>query len=239
MPQVDTSTLPNGMKLYLLEDHELPVVSGTALVRTGNLFDPADKIGLATITGMVMRIGGTKDKTGDQLDEQLENMAASVESSIGETSGTVSFLRAERKYRRGPGDLQRRADGARSSARTRSTLRKSQFRSGISRRNDDAAGIAQREFTNLVYGKNHAVRMAEEYATIDRIGRPDVQAFYQRYFFPANVMLAVRGDFDTAEMKARLQKLFAGWTATQEPVPAFPKVTPGAAPGSTWRPKRK
>ena len=90
-PKVDTSTLPNGMKLYLLEDHELPTVSGTALVRTGNLFDPQDKIGLASITGMVMRIGGTRDKTGDQLDEQLENMAASVESGIGETSATVSF----------------------------------------------------------------------------------------------------------------------------------------------------
>ena len=47
IPHVDITTLPNGMKLYLLEDHELPVVSGTALVRTGNLFDPADKIGLA------------------------------------------------------------------------------------------------------------------------------------------------------------------------------------------------
>ena len=88
---MDSSTLPNGMKLYLLEDHELPVVSGTALVRTGNLFDPPDKIGLATITGIVMRIGGTPEKAGDELDVLLENMAASVESSIGETSGTVSF----------------------------------------------------------------------------------------------------------------------------------------------------
>ena len=98
-PKVDTSTLPNGMKLYLLEDHELPVVSGTALVRTGNLFDPQDKIGLASVTGIVMRIGGTQEKTGDQLDELLENMAASVESSIGETSAYRVFLRPEGKHR--------------------------------------------------------------------------------------------------------------------------------------------
>ena len=51
IPKVDISTLPNGMKLYLLEDHELPLVTGTTLIRTGNLFDPADKVGLATITG--------------------------------------------------------------------------------------------------------------------------------------------------------------------------------------------
>ena len=84
-------TLPNGMKVYLLENHELPLVSGFALVRTGNLFDPKDKIGLAELTGIVMRTGGTKSKTGEQLDEQLENIAASVETSIGESSGRVGF----------------------------------------------------------------------------------------------------------------------------------------------------
>src|SRR5438270_4778862 len=91
IPDVATFTLPNGMRLYLLENHELPLVRGSALVRTGNLFDPADKIGLATITGMVIRTGGTKDKTGDQLDVQLENIAASVETAIDESFGTASF----------------------------------------------------------------------------------------------------------------------------------------------------
>src|SRR5437764_15027972 len=54
IPNVERVTLPNGMKVYLLEDHELPIVGGIALVRTGNLFDPADRVGLATTTGMVM-----------------------------------------------------------------------------------------------------------------------------------------------------------------------------------------
>src|SRR5262249_48996881 len=67
IPEVERVTLPNGMKLYLLEDRELPVISGLALVRTGNLFDPKDKIGLATMTGMVMRTGGTSRNTGDEL----------------------------------------------------------------------------------------------------------------------------------------------------------------------------
>src|SRR5271156_4747054 len=70
VPDVTTYTLPNGMRVYLLEDHELPIVSRTVRVRTGNLFDSADKVGLATITGVVMRSGGTPAKTGDQLDEE-------------------------------------------------------------------------------------------------------------------------------------------------------------------------
>ncbi|MBZ5617970.1 MAG: insulinase family protein [Acidobacteriia bacterium] len=232
IPTVDTFTLPNGMKLYLLEDHELPIVNGTALVRTGNLYDPPDKIGLATLTGMVMRTGGTKSKTGEQLDEQLENLAASVESSIGESSGSVGFsalkentgdvLAAFKDVVANPEFRQEKLD-----------LAKSQLRSGISRRNDDAQGIAQREFTNTVYGKDTPYGWQDEYATIDRINRSDLQGFYKRYFFPANVMLAVRGDFNAAEMKAQIEKLFADWTVTGEPVPEFPKVGP-APPGGTY-----
>ena len=109
IPKVATFTLPNGMKLYLLEDHELPIINGVAQVRTGNLFDPADKIGLAAMTGMVMRTGGTRTKTGDQLDEQLENIAASVESGIGETSGSGLVFHVEGEHRRSAGHFQGRS----------------------------------------------------------------------------------------------------------------------------------
>ncbi len=230
VPNVATFTLPNGMKLYLLEDHELPVVNGAARVRVGNLFDPADKVGLATVAGAVMRTGGTKAKTGDQLDVELENIAASVETNIGETSGSVSFsalkentdevMGAFHDVLTAPEFRQDKVD-----------LFKSQLRGGISRRNDEAAGIAQREFTNSVYGKDTPYGWSIEYATLDSIARADLQSFYQRYFFPANVMLAVWGDFKTDEMKARIEKLFADWTPQQQPVPAFPKVTAKPMPG--------
>jgi zinc protease len=91
IPEPVEFTLSNGIKVFLLEDHELPLVSGSALIRTGNLFDPADKRGLAELTGEVLRSGGTKAKAGDQLDEELENVAAQVESQIGESSGTIGF----------------------------------------------------------------------------------------------------------------------------------------------------
>src|SRR5215470_5619400 len=74
IPEPVQATLSNGMRIYLLEDHELPLISGVALVRTGNLFDPSDKRGLSEVTANVIRAGGTKAKTGDQLDEELENV---------------------------------------------------------------------------------------------------------------------------------------------------------------------
>ena len=230
IPNVERVTLPNGMKLYLLEDHELPVVAGLALVRTGNLFDPKDKIGLATTTGMVMRTGGTKQNTGDELDEKLENIAASVETAIGETTGRVSFstlkentdevLAVFKDVLTTPEFRQEKLD-----------LAKTQLSSGISRRNDDPHGIAEREFDETVYGRDNPYGWREEYEDINRIQRDDLIAFYKRYYFPANIMLSVHGDFSAPEMKAKLEKLFADWTYQQPPVPEFPKVTAKPAPG--------
>jgi zinc protease len=223
IPDVATFTMPNGMKLYLLEDHELPLVRGSALIRTGNLFDPADKVGLATVTGTVMRTGGTAGKTGDQLDEQLENIAASVETSIDESIGSASFsclkentdevLSVFHDVLTNPGFRQNKID-----------LVKTELRSGISRRNDDPHGILEREFADILYGRNTPYGWQLEYATVEKITRDDVTGFYRRYFFPQNIVLAVIGDFSAADMKVKLEKLFADWTVKQPPVPPFPPV---------------
>ena len=230
IPNVAAYTLPNGMKLYLLEDHELPIVSGTVRVRTGNLLEPADKVGLASITGAVMRSGGTPSKTGDQLDEELENIAASVESEIGESSGSVSFstlkentdevLGIFKDVLTQPEFRQEKID-----------LAQSEMRSGIARRNDDAHGVAAREFAGIVYGKDTPYGWQIEYAPLDHIPRAGAIAFYRRYFFPANMLMAVWGDFSTAEMQAKLTKLFGGWNYEQPKVPPFPPVLQKAQPG--------
>ncbi len=236
LPKVESVTLPNGMQVLLLENHELPTIRGVALVRTGNLFDPPGKIGLATITGSVIRGGGTKAKTGDQLDEQLEDIAASVESNIGESSGTVSFnalkentdevLAAFRDVLTAPEFRDEKVQ-----------LFKEQIRSGISRRNDDPQGIATREFAALIYGKDNSYGWDMNYNSVDSITRADVAGFYSRYFFPANTLLAVTGDFAAPAMKAKLEELFAAWTVVRPKVPPFPAVRQQPAPGTFLIPK--
>ncbi len=230
IPKVEQSTLPNGLKIYLLENHELPLIRGLALVRTGNLFDPADKVGLATVTGSLIRSGGTAGKTGDRIDEELENIAASVESQIGESYGSVSFS-----------TLKERTDEvlatfhdiltAPAFREERLDLIKTQLRSGIARRNDDAHGISEREFAAEIYGSKTPYGWEMEYANVDNIKRADVEDFYKRYYFPANIILAVQGDFSAPEMKARLETLFGSWTAQQPAVPKFPPVSNTPKPG--------
>ena len=230
IPKPVEVTLSNGMRVFMLENHELPLVRGTALVRTGNLFDPDDKRGLSSVMAEVMRSGGTAEKTGDQLDEELEDIAASVESSMGETEASVSFsglsesrdmvLTAFHDVLTSPEFRQDKID-----------LTLNQLRGSIARRNDEASGIPRREFMSIVYGRDNSYGWMIEYEDVDNIQRKDLIDFYNRYYFPKNIMLGVYGDFDAAEMQAELEKLFSGWTVEQPAVPAFPKVTNPPQPG--------
>ncbi|HYN21481.1 MAG TPA: insulinase family protein, partial [Thermoanaerobaculia bacterium] len=83
--------LENGLVLLLLEDHELPLVELTALVRAGSAQDPADKIGLAELGGRVLRSGGTATMSGDQLDDWLEARAATIEAAVGDDAARVTL----------------------------------------------------------------------------------------------------------------------------------------------------
>ncbi len=223
LPKIEETTLPNGIKVYMLENHELPLVRGSALIRTGNLFDPVDKVGLASLTGETIRSGGTSKLSGDQIDVQLENIAASVESEIGESSASVTFSTLKERTDEVMGvfhdvltDPAFRED--------KIELWKAQANSGIERRNDEPMGITAREYNNIVYGRNNPYGWMMEHATVNNIKRDDVVAFYKRYYFPANIILTVQGDFSAAEMKARIEKLFGGWNYTQPKVPPFPKL---------------
>ena len=230
IPEPQSFTLKNGMRVFLLEDHELPLISGLALVRTGNLFDPPDKRGLSGVMADVLRSGGTRAKTGDRIDEELENIASSVESSMGETTASISFsglketagtvLRVFRDVMTDPEFRQDKID-----------LTISQTHSGIDRRNDDPQGIAEREISSILYGRDTPYGWSIEHADLARIKREDLQQFYHRYYFPKNIILAVYGDFSTADMKDQLEQLFADWTPEQPAVPPFPRVTAKPAPG--------
>ena len=229
-PKAASFTLSNGMKLLLFEDHEFPVIRGEARIRTGNLFDPEDKIGLAALTGIVMRSGGTREMTGEQLDRNLDDLAATVDCSIGESQGQVSFfslashsaevLSVFHDVLTSPAFRGDKID-----------LARIQLRAAVAHRNESGQAIVAREVSAKVYGADTPYGWSMQYETLDRIRRSDLLAFYKRYFFPKNIILAIAGDFETNQLKDRMETLFAGWKVEQSPVPDFPKVTARPAPG--------
>lgn len=223
IPEVERVTLANGMRLFLVEDHELPLISVSARIRTGSIYEPADKIGLAAITGAVMRTGGTTSRTGDELDEQLERIAASVETGIGLNSGSASMSVLKEDVDTGLAIL---GDVLMNPAfrEDKIMLAKIQHRSSIARRNDNVRAIAGREYVKLIYGPDSVYARHTEYATISNISRDDLVAFHKKFYRPNNVMLAVTGDFDTSQMIKKIEKTFEEWEKADVQLPRVPKV---------------
>ncbi|RME55205.1 MAG: insulinase family protein [Deltaproteobacteria bacterium] len=224
VPKVEEVTLSNGIRLFLLPDHELPLIELSARIGAGSIYEPAEKVGLASIVGEVMRTGGTATHSGEEIDELLESLAASVETSIelSYASATLSALEEDIDQA-----LPILADILRNPIfpEDKIELAKIQERSAIARRNDDPNEIASREFRKLIYGADSPYARTPEYATIDRITRDDLVAFHKRFFHPENVMIGVWGDFTIEEMRARLEAVFGDWKGDGPyEAPPFPEV---------------
>ena len=213
--------LPNGMVLLLQEDHELPVIDGFARIRGGSREEPAQKIGLVDTLADSWRTGGTKTKTGDELDDFLEARAAKVETGATVDSTNVSFscLKADfddvfaifADVLRNPEFRQDKID-----------LSKDGNRTEIARRNDDASGIAQRESTKLGYGAQNPYARHPEYATLDAITRQDLIDWHKNHVHPNNILFGIVGDFDSTALETKLRKVFQDWA--KGPAVAAPKI---------------
>ena len=216
-PEPDRVVLENGMVVYLLEDHELPLISMTATIRTGSWLDPADKIGLASLTGSVMRTGGGGGLSSEQVDEELEQFAGDVGISIGRQSGSASLDVLSKDLKRG---LQIFAGLIRTPAfePARVELAKLQAIEGIRRRQDNPGSIVGREFVKLLYGADHPTARESSIESITRITRDDLVAFHRKTIHPNGMMLGVTGDFDKSAMLALLREVFGDWKKGEVPV---------------------
>jgi zinc protease len=229
MPQPKRVQLGNGMVILLMEDHELPLIRGTANIRGGDRNVPAGKTGLVDILTASWRTGGTQSKTGDALDDMLEARAARVETAGDEDSTTVTIDVLKGDFDgvfpifldvlRNPAFRQDKIDLAKTSENT-----------GISRRNDEPGGILNRELTKLGYGPDSPYAREPEYATVAAITRDDLLAFHKRFVVPNNIVFGIAGDFDTAAMEKKLRDAFSSWPRGEQAPPpptAFAAAKPG------------
>ncbi|ELS04555.1 putative Zn-dependent peptidase [Xenococcus sp. PCC 7305] len=210
LPEYLRYQLDNGMVVYLVEDRDFPLISGSAVIRTGSRFEPQDKVGLAQLTGNVMRSGGTINHPSEELNLILEQNAASIESAISRTSGTVSFSTLTEDL---DTVLELFAEVIRQPAFDPEQLQliQNQQKGAISRRNDNPQEISQREFNKLIYGSLSPYARTTEYETVDNISREDVVNFYEKFVRPENIILGIVGDFETSQMQGMLEEKFGDW----------------------------
>lgn len=222
-PEPERVVLENGMVVYLLEDHELPLVTVTATIRTGSWLDPPDKLGLAALTGSVMRTGGGGGLSAQQVDEELEQFAGDVSISIGRQSGSASLDVLSKDLKRG---LQIFAGLIRAPAfePARVELAKLQAIEGIRRRQDNPGSVVSREFMKLLYGPDHPTARESSIETVKRITRDDLVAFHRNTVHPNGIILGVTGDFTREGMLAMLREMFGDWSKGAVPELKIPDV---------------
>ena len=228
VPTPERYTLDNGLVVYMLEDAQLPLVNAVVIVRAGSRWEPVEKAGLAGIVGAVMRSGGTPGHPGDQLDDQLDRMGASIETGISQGAGSASLSVLKEDTEVGFAIL---ADLLRNPGfpEDKIELERISARDGIARRNDEPDGIAGRELRRLLLGKQSAYGHQPELKTINAITRQDCVQFHRRFFQPENTMLGVWGAFKASEMKALIQKTCGDWAKGGQERPVVPAIDEDAA----------
>lgn len=221
--------LPNGLVIFLQEDHELPTIDGIARIRGGSRSEPAAKAGLVALYGQVWRTGGTKAETGDLLDDYLEIRAAKVETSNNADSTIISLSCLKEDFAdtfKAFADLLMQPEFR----DDKLDLAKHEMFDGISRRNDETDDIAARESVKLAYGAANPYARVPEYATVAAVTRQDLVDWHNTYAHPDNMILGFVGDFDSAQMEATLRKAFGGWTngtPAKMPEMKFESAKPG------------
>ncbi len=220
--------LENGMVVYLLEDHELPLITVNAMIRTGTWLDPADKVGLAAMTGTLMRTGGSARMSADEIDEELEHLAATISINVGKESGSASLDVLKKDFKQG---LRIYADLLRTPAfdQSRFELAKLQALEGIRRRQDNPGSIAAREFAKLLYGEAHPSAREAKVESVTRITRNDLVTFQKQTVHPNGIILGVTGDFEKGAMLTMLREVFGDWTTGAVPDLRIPDVPAGEA----------
>ena len=222
--------LSNGVVAYLAEDHDFPLVTVSAIIRTGEYLDPKGKEGLAVMMASQMRAGGTTRLNAEAFDEEAAFLAANISSGMSDTQASASLnclskdldrvLELFSEMLRTPGFQQDRID-----------LYKNQTIQAMERRNDQTGEIQSREWARLMRGDNHFSTARDTKSSVDSITRQDLLDFHKQYYHPGNFLFAVSGDFNSQAMIAKLEKMLSDWPASKTQVPPVPKPSYVPQPG--------
>ena len=220
-----------GAPAYIAENHEIPTFELTILVRTGSMYEPSDKFGLADFTGHLMRNGGVEGMTANELDEKIAYLAGDISVRISSDQGRVSLFCLSKDIDEGL-DLLKKVIKTPVFDQQALDLYRTDVLSDMEQRNASTASIESREWAFLMYGDHPCTNQYRETEqSVNSITREDMIAFHKKYFFPKNFIFAVSGDFDTNELIGKLNNMLAGWPSHELTLPEIPDQIPDPKPG--------
>ncbi len=222
--------LSDGTPVYAMPDHQFPLVNIALYFRGGQYLEPEGKEGLAAVTGEAWRTGGAGDRTAQQLDEELDFLAAVLSTQIGEVTGSVSLNVLSKDLETGLDILMDVLTRPRFQA-DRFAKAKDDLIQGMKRRNDDAALIEAREWDRLIYGEGYWQNRLATQASVDSLTAEDAAGFVARLIRSGNVVVAASGDFELDQLEKLLDGTIATLPEMDGPLPEVPAPGKGAAPG--------
>jgi len=227
LPPIVTRQLANGLKLLIVEQHELPLADFVLLVGSGSTADPAGKMGVANLTASMLREGTTTRKSLDIADQ-----AAFLGISLAPTSSwESSTLSLHTPTAQMDSALALFADVALHPSFPSSEferLRKNRLTDLLQLR-DQGPAIANLVFPAIIYGNGHPYGLASigTEASVKSLTSTDLQSYYQTNFKPNNATLIVVGDVTPDQVEQKINSLFGGWQRGD-----IPQLTYGEAPKS-------
>ncbi len=210
LPPYKKVKLPNGLTLLLMEQHETPVISFNFIVKAGSTADPAGKEGLASLTAELLR-KGTKTRTAAQLASELDFIGGELAASANydSTVGAAEFIKKDIQT-----GVELFADALLNPTFPQTEVTKliKQRIDGIKAAKDRAQGVIGIYYAGYLFGNHPYARPTQgSERTLATITHLDIARFYQNWYAPANTILAVVGDFNTAEMEKLLTDRFGAW----------------------------
>ncbi len=231
-PAAVRSTLPNGARLIVSEQHALPLVVLQVVIDAGSRRDPRGKEGVANLTADLLTEGTTK-RTASQIKEAVDFIGASLIASADTDSAGVSLTVLSKDIAAGLGLLtdvllHPTFPEAEVTRRREATL------AAIKASEDNPGTVAQRAFVETVFaGEPYGHPTIGTPETVRRLSRADVVSFYKQHYRPEGTIIVVAGDISTADIEQRLQSALQEWTARGTAPFAYPVAD--SAPPATRR----
>jgi predicted Zn-dependent peptidase len=234
VPAHETYELPNGMKVTLVPYGNLPKVTLSLVVRTGNLNEPADMPGLADLTGKLMK-EGTTSKSSKQIAEDSARMGGAITITVGVDESDVD---TDVLSEFGPRASALLADVAEHPLFPESELPrlKNDALRQLSIAKSVPQSMALERFRKILYGDHPYGTVFPSEESINKTTVADIKKYYQGNFGAARAHLYVAGRFDTGEMKKAVAAAFGGWAKGPAAVIHLPKVKPQQVLDVTDRP---
>jgi zinc protease len=209
LPHYEKVQLPNGLTLYLMEKHDVPIISLDAIVPAGAIND-GDKSGIASLTGSSLKCG-TKSFTKKEIDQQFDFLGASLHTyGSNDDAGLGTRFAAKDQEKILPIIKELLVNPVFPDEEFNKEKKLTLI--GLDQAKESPESVIGAYWNKFFYGDNvYGNVVSGTVSSVTPLTAADARAFYKKYYNPDGSAIAVAGDFKTGEMKATLTKLFSEW----------------------------